>query len=100
MNKRWCELNQDYSQVSWEEAPDWIKDTVINGVQFQIDHPDSNPEDSHKNWCAEKLADGWSYGDKKDSQKKTHPCLVSYDKLPPIQKVKDSILVAIVESFK
>jgi uncharacterized protein YodC (DUF2158 family) len=48
----------------------------------------------------EKIAEGWVYGETKDSEKKTHPCLVSYDELPEFQKKKDALFCAIVDSLK
>lgn len=34
---------------------------------------------------ANKIADGWKYGEAKDPEAKTHPCLVPFDKLPEFQ---------------
>lgn len=43
----------------------------------------------HERWLAEKLADGWVYGRKRDEVKKTHPCIVSWEKLPEKEREKD-----------
>jgi hypothetical protein len=44
----------------------------------------------------ERLNAGWQYGPVKDALLLTHPCLVDYDKLPPEQRVKDSLFGQIV----
>lgn len=48
----------------------------------------------------EKIEDGWVYGDEKDTEKKTHPCLVPYEELPEFQKKKDALFQAIVDALK
>ena len=54
----------------------------------------------HNNWSAEKVADGWVYGEVKDVEKKTHPCLVPFDQLPLFQQKKDKLFSAIVDALK
>jgi hypothetical protein len=58
--------------------------------------PDTTPEDSHKNWLAHKVKDGWVYGPVKDVEKKEHPCMVPYEELPLEQRVKDYLFRAVV----
>ena len=98
-NKAYCESLGDLTQPKWDDAPDWQKESAINGVQFHMDNPDSKPEDSHNNWMAEKEKDGWVYGETKDAEKKVHPCMVSYDQLPKGQQVKDSLFIGIVRTL-
>ena len=63
-------------------------------------YPDATPADSHANWMAEKIADGWTYGEVKDADAKTHPCMVPYDQLPEFEKKKDALFLAIVGALK
>jgi hypothetical protein len=41
---------------------------------------------------------GWVYGTAKDAEKKTHPCMVPYDKLPLAQRRKDALFQAAVRA--
>ena len=43
----------------------------------------------HEVWAAERMAEGWQYGHKHDYDRKQHPCLVPYDKLPESEKNYD-----------
>ncbi len=43
----------------------------------------------HEVWAAGRIADGWTYGTKRDDEKKTHPCLVPYEELPDSEKEYD-----------
>lgn len=45
---------------------------------------------------AHKRADGWVYREVKDTDKKTHPCMLPYWELPPAQQIKDAIFGCIV----
>lgn len=62
-----------YSLLHWDEAPDWQKESLIQGVKHE----------------------GWIYGLEKNPIMKTHPCMVEYDDLPEQQKAKDHIFSAI-----
>lgn len=44
-------------------------------------------------------ADGWTYGEVKDAERKTHPTLVPFGDLPAGQQQKDRLFVAIVAAL-
>lgn len=77
VNKSYCESIGDYSQVSWDEVPQWQKDSAKDGVIHVINHPHTTSESLHEAWCYAKVKAGWSYGIIKDPINKTHPCIVS-----------------------
>lgn len=43
-NRSYCQTQQDASQTNWEDAPEWQRQSAINGVKFHIANPNSNPE--------------------------------------------------------
>lgn len=98
-NRALCETQGDTSQVAWEEAPDWQRESAIKGVEFNLANPDAPASASHDSWLAEKEATGWKYGPTKDAEKKEHPCFVPYDELPPEQQAKDHLFKAIVSGL-
>lgn len=95
-NKTLCESLGDQSQVNWDEAPEWQKESAINGVKFQIANPDAPASNSHNNWLALKKVQGWKYGPVKNAEKKEHPCFVPYEELSKEQQAKDHLFKAIV----
>ena len=99
-NRAYCESLGDKTQVRWEDAPQWQKDSAVNGVKFHLANPVSKPSDSHESWLAEKKAAGWKYGAVKDPEKKEHPCFVPYDQLPKEQQAKDFIFLGIVRALE
>lgn len=82
----------------WEDAHLWQTDSAVDGVNQVLDG--ATPETLHQAWVAYKLKDGWTYGPFKDAEAKTHPCLVAYDQLEPVQRTKDRLFVAIVNVLK
>ena len=44
---------------------------------------------THDLWAAQRLAEGWSYGERRDDQQKLHPCLIPYQQLPESEKEYD-----------
>lgn len=57
----------------------------------------------HRRWVASKLLQGWqhAYIDEQNRETKEHPCLTSYDLLPPDEKEKDrKMMRAVPELLK
>jgi hypothetical protein len=98
-NRAYCETLGDFSQVAWADAPEWQRHSAIQGVQWRLDNSDAAVAASHDAWCDVKRRDGWNYGPVKDAEKKEHPCLVAYDKLPAAEKSKDALFVAVVKAL-
>ena len=46
-------------------------------------------EQVHEVWAQGRMAEGWTYGPVKDSDRKTTPCLVPYAELPETEKEYD-----------
>lgn len=99
INKAYCEALGDKSQPSWQDAPEWQKDSALRGVNIHIRYPNAGPDVSHASWLAQKIEEGWKYGPVKDPEAKTHPCIMPYDQLPVEQKAKDFIFRQVVHSL-
>ncbi|WP_393965208.1 RyR domain-containing protein [Exiguobacterium sp. S22-S28] len=99
VNKAYCESVNDFSQPTWEDAPEWQQTSAILGVEYHLEN-DVTPEMSHENWLKQKLKEGWVYGKEKDAELKTHPCMKRYEELPKFQRTKDALFKSVVDSFK
>ena len=100
VNRAYCLCLGDETQVEWDEAPEWQRESCINGVRAHIDSKLTlTPEQSHEGWMREKLENGWKHGAVKSPELKLHPCLVPYAQLPVEQRAKDHIFRAIVHAM-
>ncbi len=99
VNRAYCQALGDVSQPAWEDAPDWQKDSAMNGVNLHIEHPDAGPQASHESWMAQKIAEGWTYGPAKRPDLKQHHCMVPFDQLPREQQAKDYLFRAVVHAL-
>jgi hypothetical protein len=99
-NKTWCEINDDFTQKSWNEAEEWQRMSAVKGVEFRLANPDAGKDAQHNAWMQDKVNDGWIYGEVKDAEKKTHPCIVPFEQLPEFQQKKDALFCAIVDALK
>lgn len=97
-NKAWCELNGDYSQVDWDKAEEWQKESAIKGVEYVLATPFATNDKLHNEWMQHKLNEGWKFGVVKDVEKKEHPCLVPWEDLEEKDKVKDILFRKIVNA--
>ena len=46
----------------------------------------------HDVWAETRIKQGWKYGERRNDELKTHPCLVPYEELPEEEKEYDSII--------
>lgn len=81
---------------TWDDAPEWQRTSAVEGVAQAL--AGKGPEELHESWCEFKRTDGWVFGEAKDVDAKTHPCLVAYEDLPAEQQLKDHVFGAIVEA--
>lgn len=98
-NRAYCESLGDDTQLPWEEAPEWQRESARMGVDLHLSG-DFPPSASHASWLMQKQMDGWVYGPVKDVGRREHPCMVPFDDLPREQQSKDFIFRAIVHALK
>lgn len=98
-NAAYCRSLGDDSQTEWEFAPDWQRDSAVAGVEFHLANLTAGDSASHDSWMAQKVADGWVYGEVKDAETKTHPCIVPFADLPPAQQFKDTLFRTLVHAL-
>lgn len=78
----------------WEDLPVEMRDSLCDAVVAA--RAGTTPEASHNAWMERRLADGWQLGFPKSLEGKISPNLVSYENLPPEQRAKDALVLAIV----
>jgi hypothetical protein len=98
-NREYTRNIGDYSIPDWLHAPEWQRESYIQGVRIIIDNPETTPKQSHESWLRVKQVGGWKYGPVKDPEKKEHPCILPYIQLPWKQRIKDHIFGGIVKSM-
>ena len=81
----------------WDEAPEWMKDSTLEGVRGVI--AGNSAEQSHEQWMKTRLEAGWTYGEVKSLEHQTSPNLIPYADLPPAQRVKDDVVLVLTKAF-
>lgn len=99
VNRAYCQALGDNSQPTWEDAPQWQRNSALLGVRLHTKNPGAGPEASHESWMSQKLADGWTCGPEKRPELKQHPCMVPFSDLPREQQAKDFIFRAVVHAL-
>ena len=98
-NRAYCAALGDDSQLPWDEAPQWQRDSALAGVEGIATGAILTHVDSHVSWRLQKEQEGWRYGPVKDPEKKEHPCMVPFDMLPPEQQMKDRLFFAVATAL-
>ena len=52
INRAYCEAIGDPPPPSWEDAPEWQRDSARNGVKATLDGSVRSPQESHESWLA------------------------------------------------
>lgn len=99
-NRAFCRTLGDNSQLPWNQAPEWQKESAKLGVEFRLQHPEAPASEMHNSWLRTKQNDGWVYGETKDPVAKTHPCIVPFEKLSLEQQTKDHLFSAVVDALR
>lgn len=81
----------------WEATTEESREIAKQGVRLVVANPHITAEMIHRAWVSLKAENGWTFGEEKDEENKTHPYMVEFSKLPQRQKLKDCIFV---ESIK
>lgn len=100
VNRAYCASLGDSSVPDWPDATEAHRASLVAGVNMHIANPDATPEQAHESWLQAKLADGWTFGEVKDIEKKVHPCIKAYAELPAEQKAKDYLFRGVVHAVK
>lgn len=88
----------DVISQPWFYEPLSQRKIVINGVAMVRRH-NLSARQNHELWRGAKLAAGWRYGAEKDPERKTHPCMVPWHKLPAENRDQAVLFVAIVHAL-
>ena len=84
--------------IGYTSAPlsDWDAPTF----QFTPDQVESLAQMEHELWCKDRLADGWHYSpEEKNLAAKTHPDLVSWERLSEKERQKNRMVVSNIPTF-
>lgn len=99
------EINTAYSRAigqeafDWADAPEWQRASSQAGVITILKNPAHGAGDLHREWMRDKAKDGWVYGETKDAEAKTHPCMVEFDQLPEAERIKDALFLGVVRAL-
>jgi RyR domain len=57
----------------------------------------TSPEELHDDWMKAYAKMGWRYGTERNAEAKTHPDMVHFSDLHPVERAKDAVFVALCE---
>lgn len=86
--------NDPAPSLPWDAESDLVRKAAVNLIRMVcMGHTN---EQIHSEWCDRYREEGWRCGPVKDAALKTHPCLMPYYDLPPLQRHKTEVIRSIV----
>lgn len=83
---------------AWEAAAEETREITRQGVRLVMRNPHVTPELIHKAWVSLRQENGWTFGEQKDAEAKTHPYMVEFASLPQRQRLKDCVFVETIKA--
>jgi ryanodine receptor 2 len=84
---RLCPISKEECIIIYKPNP--INTNFVNLPEELVKLTEKIAENVHDTWAQERINDGWTYGEKRDDEKKYHPCLIPYDELSEEEKKYD-----------
>lgn len=70
-------------------TPNPVDTSAVNLTADLLELTEKIAENVHEVWAWGRVKEGWTYGEVRDDEKKTTPCLVPYGELPDNEKDYD-----------
>ena len=77
----------DMKQNAYTPQPIFTEDIILSDEILHLS--ERIAQNVHDVWAASRVAEGWTWGEKRDEVVKQHPCLIPYDELPESEKEYD-----------
>lgn len=90
-------VNGEEQAPPWAEAEESQRESSRKAVAAAL--PGITPEELHRAWCEQREAEGWTYGEEKNAERRTTPYLVPYTELDVMQRAKDAVILGIVAAM-
>ena len=87
----------EHTSPNWADLPEKAIEDMAAAAQAAWEG--ATLGQSHERWCASKRDQGWTHGPIKDWAAKTHPDLVPFADLPPEQRRKDYLFLALTKAY-
>lgn len=81
----------------WDDLDTEMQESIRHGVR--VVQEGNGPDELHRQWVMVKEALGWTYGEEKSFEAKTHPNLVPWNDLTVKQRAKDQLFFGVVSSL-
>ncbi|MEP7210976.1 MAG: RyR domain-containing protein [Alphaproteobacteria bacterium] len=97
--RAWQKANGQPASPPWSKAPIWMKTSSREAVIWRLSNPKASAAIHHEQWISHKKSEGWKYGRAKSGVKKTHPLMIPYSDLPEVERRKDALVSAVIDSL-
>ena len=73
--------------MSYKPNPMDTSDVVLDNDLLEL--KELVAKNVHEVWAKGRIEEGWTYGEERNTEKKTTPCLIPYEELPENEKEYD-----------
>lgn len=93
-------MNGEEPNPPWDTLDRHTKFMTFKSVLKALENPNLTAKDMHDEWMKNKISDGWTFGDVKDKEQKTHPLIIDFDLMNDIDKMKDQSFINICNKYR
>jgi hypothetical protein len=99
-HRAYCEVTGDTTQPAWDEASESERSGEIKLVRAAISNPEMTQQQQHESWREQMEREGWKKGKERDEDKMEDPAVVPFAELPPEQRRKGKLFLAVVRALQ
>jgi RyR domain len=91
----WDQLSAEERNASFQGFAGAFSSVVLHPFAGDLELASAE----HQAWTDRKLDGGWTYGERKDPVRKTHPDITAWENLSPAARRKDLVVLGIARAF-
>lgn len=93
------QINNETDLREYSELSELEKTLLIESAMQVVYEDISTAKECHDIWMKIKIDQGYKYGEIKCDKEKTHPCMIPFEELSFLQKLKDELFVNMVRMY-
>lgn len=107
IGKMWSDIlviiqiqNNESKLLHYHTLNDHHLKILEDNIRRVYNNTDITARKAHEIWLQTNAEHGYKYGVEKSTINKTHPCMVDFDELNFLQKLKDELFVCVIKTYK
>jgi hypothetical protein len=97
--RAYCRVMKIPEPLDWDRSSSAERSSMMSGPEVVRRNPDITAEEIHQKWFEHMIKHGFTVGEEKDWERKTHPSLRPFKELSEADRHIDLITLAVIKAL-